>query len=380
MQGSILARFGKNGGKIPRVRAIRFKAWHCGLLVLVAACFVAWILRERWQQAHFHWAVFAASFLGLDWKWMTAAALLALLTYYGRALRWRVMLEPLRPDASIWELFKATAIGFTAVVLLGRPGEFVRPYLIATKERVPFSSQLAAWFLERMCDLLAVLLIFGFTLTQVDNTRAALGPKLAWVLEAGGYVLAIVGGLCLIILVMLSQFSGTMRRRLLEGLSFLPPHYHQKADHVVTAFLEGTAATQTRTSVFRLMFFTLLEWALIVMCFICLFRSYPAAAGFGLREILIFMGFVAFGSIIQIPGLGGGVQLVSIVVLREIFGLPLELATSMAIMIWLISFVLIVPFGLLLACHEGLNWKRFRALEREAVSRAQVTEKAEELV
>ena len=39
-------------------------------------------------------------------------------------------------------------------MLLGRPGEFVRPYLIAVKERVPVTSQLAIWVLERIFDLL----------------------------------------------------------------------------------------------------------------------------------------------------------------------------------------------------------------------------------
>ena len=49
----------------------------------------------------------------------------------------------------------------TAIILFGRAGELVRPYLISVKEKVTFSSQLAAWVIERICDLLAALLIFG---------------------------------------------------------------------------------------------------------------------------------------------------------------------------------------------------------------------------
>jgi hypothetical protein len=72
------------------------------------------------------------------------------------------MLRPIRPHASVAGLLSATMIGFTAIVLLGRAGELVRPYLIAQKERVPFPSQVAAWVLERIYDLLMVLVIFGF--------------------------------------------------------------------------------------------------------------------------------------------------------------------------------------------------------------------------
>jgi hypothetical protein len=50
------------------------------------------------------------------------------------------------------------------------------------------------------------------------------------------------------------------------------------------------------------------------------------------------------------------------------YRLPLEVATSVAILIWIITFVGIVPFGLLLACHEGLNWRRLRRLECEIQS------------
>jgi hypothetical protein len=83
------------------------------------------------------------------------------------------------------------------------------------------------------------------------------------------------------------------------------------------------------------------------------------------------MGFVAFGSILQIPGVGGGVQIVSIIVLTEMYGAKVELATSVAVMIWAVTVVVIVPFGLALAFHEGLNWKRLRQLEEEAVASAE---------
>ena len=83
-------------------------------------------------------------------------------------------------------LLSATVIGFTAITLFGRPGEFVRPYLIARKEQVPVTSQFAAWVLERIFDLLMALLLFAFALTRVQSSDLHVGPKLTWVLAAGG--------------------------------------------------------------------------------------------------------------------------------------------------------------------------------------------------
>lgn len=342
------------------------RTWRWPLLFFVLTVLVVALFYHRWRQTGFHWGVFASSFLHLKWSWVAGAALIALTTYYGRALRWAVMLKPLRPRPSLWGLFTATAIGFTAVVLLGRPGEFVRPYLISVKEHVPLSSQLAAWVLERIYDLLSVLAVFGFALSQVYGSRANLGPSLQWVLQVGGYLVTAVSTVCLVVLFLLRQFSQPMRRRLLDALAFLPAHYFERAERVVTAFVDGLGSTRKASSLGLVVLYTFAEWVLIAASYYCLFQAYEQTAGLGLGNIVVFMGFVSLGSVVQIPGVGGGVQIVAVLVLTELFQLPLEVATSLAIMFWLVTFVVVVPIGLLLSFREGLNWKRLRELEREA--------------
>jgi uncharacterized protein (TIRG00374 family) len=379
MQGSILARLGHsrggnqtapsaspNGGERPPSRRFAAK-WKYLLALAVLAGLGAWLLRENWHHTPFQWKAFAVSFLRLRWQWVALAVVLSLATYYGRALRWAVMLRPLRPDPGTWGILKATTIGFTAVVLLGRPGEFVRPYLIALKEKLPFSSQLAAWCLERLCDLLAVLVVFGFAVSQIQSSRANLGHSFRWAIEVGGYAVGILGVICLVLLVMLARFSGVMRRRLVDALGFLPKRHHEKVARVVGTFIDGTAATKTQGSAIRLWLYTLLEWVLIVLCFVCLFKACRETAGFTLQEVMVFIGLVAFGSVVQIPGIGGGVQLVSVIVLTKLYGIPVEVATSMAIVIWLVTFVAVVPAGLILAFHEGINWRKLKDLEDRAV-------------
>lgn len=58
-------------------------------------------------------------------------------------------------------------------------------------------------------------------------------------------------------------------------------------------------------------------------------------------------------------------QLVAVVILTELFGLPLEVSTGMAVMLWAITFVVIVPVGLLLAFHDGIQWSKLRQLRQE---------------
>src|SRR5262249_37337222 len=154
-----------------------------------------------------------------DWTWLALALALIMATYVGRALRWEVLLRPLNPNARLWRIYTATAIGFTAVVLFGRAGEPVRPYLIAKQQGVPFSSQIAAWVVERILDLLMVLLIFGIALTRISSGALEPGPRTRVILEAGGYTAGLTGGACLLLLIALRQFRGRTQQRLLEGLS-----------------------------------------------------------------------------------------------------------------------------------------------------------------
>ena len=138
-----------------------------------------------------------------------AALALVLATYYGRALRWAVLLKPLRPHSQHVEAFFGYPDRLHRRYLLGRPGEFVRPYLIAVQERVSFSSQIAAWVLERIYDLLIALAIFGFALSRVQNL-GDVGPVLSWVLDIGGWAVCGLCAACLIALAMIRQYSEAM--------------------------------------------------------------------------------------------------------------------------------------------------------------------------
>jgi uncharacterized membrane protein YbhN (UPF0104 family) len=81
-----------------------------------------------------------------------------------------------------------------------------------------------------------------------------------------------------------------------------------------------------------------------------------------LLQVLLLMGSSMVGSMVQLPGVGGGAQLATIATLNHIFDVPPELAASCGIMLWLVTFFAVVPLGLLLAHREHLS---FRELSKE---------------
>jgi glycosyltransferase 2 family protein len=50
-------------------------------------------------------------------------------------------------------------IGFTAVALIGRVADLVRPYLVSKRTGLPISSQIAVYIVERLFDAGSMALI-----------------------------------------------------------------------------------------------------------------------------------------------------------------------------------------------------------------------------
>ncbi len=333
-----------------------------GFAAAVAA--LGWFLYSQLRAQGFDWWLALQSFLRLRPRWLLISLVPIAGTYLVRALRWAVFLKPVKADPSIGNLFSATVIGFTAITLFGRPGEFVRPYLIARKERVPATSQLAAWLLERAFDLLMALLVFGFALAKVTSSEVQAGPRMEWVLAVGGKITVLLSLAVLAAILSFRHLTDPLRQRLVRLLGFLPERYFLRIEKIFESFVLGVGSTRSDRALAAVVLYSLLEWVLIAGCYWCLAQAFAGLATLGLVDVLIFMGFVSFGAAVQIPGIGGGIQVVSVVVLTELFGFRLELATTFGILTWIITFVVVVPFGMILAVKEGLDWHSLRQIGR----------------
>ena len=320
----------------------------------------------RWREQGFAWSEFADSLKGADVGWLAASATAILLTYLGRALRWNIMLKPLAPEASLWRVLSATCIGFTASVFFGRAGEPVRPFLIARQEKVPFASQVAAWVVERILDLLMVLLLFSVALSQVTRSGLHPGNGLRMTMQIGGYVAGGAGFGCVLLLFGIRKFRGNLANRFLEAATVLPTKVADGIARVLASFDEGMSAVGTNRSIVMLLLYSLLEWLIILLGFFCSFQAFAATHSLSPLDVIISAGFICLASAVQIPGIGGGMQVSTVVVLTELFGIKLEVATSIALILWVISFASIVPIGVGLAITSGFKWSSINEIRAES--------------
>ena len=118
---------------------------------------------------------------------------LTALTYFIRAERWQYLLEPLG-HTRFWVAFRTTVIGFAAsFVLPARAGEVLRPYLLARQENLPATAAFATIIVERVLDLVAVLLLLALFFVALAGNEATAAPRLYQAVWLGAVILAPIG-------------------------------------------------------------------------------------------------------------------------------------------------------------------------------------------
>jgi hypothetical protein len=322
------------------------------VLFLVLAVLV-YLQFRTWQ--NFDWARFWET-RPQHWSHVAHGVAMIYLAYVVRALRWKIFLKPVRPQASSLSLIPPTLIGFTGLALLGRPGELIRPYLVARRHNLSFSSQMAVWAVERIFD------IGAFTVLLVTTIFLAEGPR-----ELPFYSSFQKGGLLLAALVVGMVVGAMAVRAKGEGIavwverrfSHLAANLGHKIAMRVREFHSGLDTIHGPVSMIALIALSLVMWFMIIMAYQDVAHSYGVdVLDIQRSQVLVLMGASMIGSMVQLPGVGGGSQLATIATLERVFDVPKEMAASCGIMLWLVTFVAVVPVGLFLAHRERLSLRK----------------------
>lgn len=105
----------------------------------------------------------------VNWSWIFLVVILCVLGHITRALRWRMLLDPLKNNISLLTVTNAVFLNYGVNLLLPRMGEFSRCVAISKKENLPFSTLLGTLLAERIIDMITVLMIVLIALfLQID--------------------------------------------------------------------------------------------------------------------------------------------------------------------------------------------------------------------
>jgi len=327
--------------------------------VAALAVFVA-LFRNK---VHFDWAMFWQQLRFVTWGHIVAGIALIYATYLMRAVRWSVFLAPTKkiPARS---LVGSQFIGFTAVALFGRLADLTRPYLVARRTGLPLASQIAVYTIERMFDLGAAALIFSSALAFtprnlphhevfVRTGEFSLAGTLAIALFAG--IIRVAGGA-------VAGFARTL----------LGPLSKSVAESIATkiiGFRDGLNAISSVRDFGIVVLISLAMWAMIGGAYwqtAHAFVQTPELAGLSYSRSMLLMAASIGGSLLQLPIVGWFTQIaVTATAMHTLYGAPLEAATACGAVLLVVTFICIIPAGLIYSRIEHVSLKKV-ASESEA--------------
>lgn len=316
-------------------------------LFLLSLAVIAAIVAYRMSGWNFDWTLFFSSLWNIHPGWLAASIAATFLTYVLRALRWQILLNPLK-TVRIEPLITMNLIGFSAIFLLGRAGELVRPLWLTRREQIPLTASVATIIVERFLDSLMLIVLFGLSLLLVELPTAAaatltLMKNTAWLM-----VLTSIAAIVFLF------FFRSNTDRIVRFVPFA------RVGSMVRSFSQGLGFLQQGRSLGLAVALSAAVWIVIALQFWFMLIGMNFHFSFA-AATLVLVG-AAIGSIAQIPGIGGGFQAGYVFCMTTFFGIPPEQAIATSLVAWAASYApTVVAAGLYMISH-GLSLKDLRAV------------------
>lgn len=325
------------------------------ILLFLFALFILWFFGRTldWQEV-------SASLRKANPLYLALALAGICLGYFLRAIRWKVLLAPIT-ESSLRELFATTTVGYSAVLLVGRAGEIVRPMWLPMRDRrVRPSAALATIFVERVFDMASLISFFSISLIWF-RIPPGHEEEMAAIQWAGNLLLAgvIIGIIALVIYHWYSHvFIGWMSR--LTDVPIVPGRLRE----IILSLMQQLAAAlnilRSPKEIFLASFWTLALWLSIAVPTWLVILAFDLRMGF--VDSIFVMGVASLGTLIPTPGGAAGAFHAATGASLVLLGVEREQSAAVSILMHLIYFVPALFFGLYYFFHGDISIERFRSL------------------
>jgi uncharacterized protein (TIRG00374 family) len=335
------------------------------VVVFLILAVLLYLQYRHWQS--FDWGTFWAQIHRIKKIHVLHGIALVYTAYVLRALRWKIFLKPVRPKVTVLELVPPMLIGFTGLALLGRAGEFIRPYLVARRTDLPFSSQLAVWAVERTFDLGAFAVLIVLAIFLPSALPSIPHPEYYRQFRDAGFLLILGVGAAAAGAVLISRSGEGIAQWIEHRFSHLSSGFGHRLAQKVREFGMGLNTIHGPLSLLWLSLLSVGIWYVTALAYHEVTHSYGVEAlEIPVSQLLILMGASMLGSMLQLPAVGGGSQMATIATLSTVFDVPPEVAASCGILLWLVTFAAVVPLGLALAHRERLSLRKLSKESHQA--------------
>lgn len=285
--------------------------------------------------------------------WLIIPVIVALLaSHYSRAIRWKIIMEPLGYRPRLANAYMAVLIGYLANLAIPRLGEILKCTILARYEKVPADKLVGTIVAERAFDLVCLALVMTIAfLTQMDMIGGYFSRILGTYFGSKASSLSVVKISIVIGLLLLVILSIWIIRKKFSHLGIV-----QKTGKVIKGVWAGLTSVRYVKKKGWFIFHSLFIWAMYLLSVQLGMWSMQETAGFDLRTSLSILSTGSIAMIVTPSGIGAYPLFVEETM--ALYGLKTSLGLAFGWLMWGVQFFQILLAGFIaLALLPVLNKK-----------------------
>jgi uncharacterized protein (TIRG00374 family) len=257
-------------------------------------------------------------------------------------------------------VFRATVIGFAALAILpARMGDVLRPYLLARWEGLPTSATFATVVMERVLDLIAVLVLLA---VYVWGFADAVTPpdRLLRPIEVSSAIAAASAAALLVVMWVLATHPERIGGLAAAAARWLPGRWSDPVGRIASTFSSGFAAAREPRALLMGVLWSFPLWLAIAA------EAWAVTVAFGIDMpfpgTFLLQSLLVIGVAVPTPGGVGSYHEAYRIGVTTFFGAPNDRAVAAAIVTHAISFVPVVLLGIVFMAQDGLSVRGLKDL------------------
>ncbi|MFA5848890.1 MAG: lysylphosphatidylglycerol synthase transmembrane domain-containing protein [Bacteroidales bacterium] len=262
------------------------------------------------------WEDFIAGLSSANYYWITLSMSISVFAFLVRALRWRLLMQPLGKKIKIRDSWDGINIGYLTNFAIPRAGELARCGVITRKTGIPFETVAGTVVLERSIDLLTLILVFfSILIFSWDTFGAFINIEIIDVLERK-FSVSLVWMLAAAILAFFVFVYIVYKYRKKHPIFI-------KITDIVRGLIKGIMSGFRMPQKWLFLIYTVLLWVCYWLMSWTTILAFPAVYGLGAGDALFLMMIGGLGWVIPVQGGIGAYHFILSLALASVYGITL---------------------------------------------------------
>lgn len=257
-----------------------------------------------------------------------------LLSHYSRALRWKILMEPLGYKPRRFNTYMAVLIGYMANLAVPRLGEVLKCTILARYEKVPADKLVGTIVAERAFDVLCLAIVIIVTLlTQADRIGGYIHEALNDILKTKTGSFSSTKIIILLAVLLIAVLAAVILFKKFSHIKFI-----QKVKTIFEGIWHGITSVRYLKNKGWFVFHTIVIWSMYLLSVQIGFWAMKETSGYGISHALSVLTMGSLAMIVPVPGGGLGVYPLFVKKTMRVYGLTDPLGIAFGQLMWSVQF------------------------------------------